>query len=318
VCAHSINPSEEHALSPAAGITAVLDGKLRSYSHEYPCHSPDVQRWFHMHVTPFEGAKIVGAVVTHTDITDRKLADTALREREQQLARVLAGSSQGFWDLNVQTQSFEVGARLEELLGYACGEMKTAVDKWHVYIHPEDLKLVFSSIRRQVAGESNTTDMELRMKAKTGAWRWMQSRGRIVTWDDAGKPLMMSGTLSDITERKEFEWVQKEAATVFSSSYEGIIMVSADLLITKVNPSFTRITGYTAQEAIGQSPQMLSSGKQEPGFFEALWDAVHSVGFWSGEIWDRRKNGEPYAALMSISAVRAQDQGVQHYVGGVL
>jgi diguanylate cyclase (GGDEF)-like protein/PAS domain S-box-containing protein len=252
---------------------------------------------------------------TLSDITERKCAEIMLREREQQLARVLAGSNQGFWDLNVQTQAFQIGARMEEMLGYAKGEVNIAMDHWHEHIHPQDLEMVFSSINRQVAGESTLSELEFRMKTKTGEWRWFLSRGRIVSWDGSGKPLMMSGTHTDITERKQFESAQKEAATVFSSSYEGIMVVSADLVITKVNPAFTRITGYSSDEALGQSPQMLSSGKHDALFFQKLWSTVNSVGFWSGEIWDRKKNGELYAALMSISAVRSEDQGIAHYVG---
>jgi diguanylate cyclase (GGDEF)-like protein/PAS domain S-box-containing protein len=254
-------------------------------------------------------------VGTLSDITERKCNDVVLRESEQQLARVLAGSDQGFWDLNVQTQAFQVGARVEEMLGYSPGEMNIAIEHWHEYIHPQDLELVFSSINRQVAGESTNSELEFRMKSKDGVWRWFLSRGRIVSWDGEGKPLMMSGTHTDITERKQFESAQKEAATVFSSSYEGIMVVGPDMLITKVNPAFSRITGYTSEEVVGRSPRVLSSGKHDAQFFQELWSAVNSVGFWSGEIWDRRKNGELYAALMSISAVRLDDYSIQHYVG---
>jgi diguanylate cyclase (GGDEF)-like protein/PAS domain S-box-containing protein len=255
--------------------------------------------------------RIVG---TLTDVTASRTAEIVLREREQQLARVLAGSSQGFWDLNVQTRSLKVDARLEEMLGYGQGEMNTAFDHWQDYVHPQDLELIGSTIESHVAGESAGSELELRMKAKTGEWKWFLSRGRVVTWDDAGKPLMMSGTQTDITERKQFESEQREAATVFSSSYEGIMVLNTELLVTKVNPAFVRITGYSSDEVKGNLPHFLSSGKHETKFFEEIWTAVNSIGFWSGEVWDRRKNGESYAALMSISATRSQSNTVLHYV----
>ncbi|RBJ70722.1 GGDEF domain-containing protein, partial [Pseudomonas sp. MWU12-2534b] len=120
---------------------------------------------------------------------------------------------------------------------------------------------------------------------------------------------------TDITERKVFEQTQKEAAAVFSSSYEGILMVSPDGFITKVNQAFTRITGYSAEEAVGQKPNILSSGKQSANFYDELWSSIRGHDFWRGELWNRRKNGELYAELLSISVVRDESGQVQHYIG---
>nr|WP_319564759.1 EAL domain-containing protein [uncultured Rhodoferax sp.] len=250
-----------------------------------------------------------------SDITEQKVMHLALQEREQQLARFIEGSDQGYWDLNVQTRAFHVSAREEEMLGYTPGEMNVAMEHWAEHIHPDDYGLVMESIAQHIEGKSASSEMEIRLRTKHGGWRWIFSRGRIVTWDEHGQPLMMSGTHTDITERKNSELALREAATVFTSSYEGIMVVSPELRITKVNPAFTRITGYTAEEAVGQTPQMLSSGKHDARFYRQMWDTIKSESFWSGEIWDRRKNGELYAALLSITAVRQAQGGIQHYVG---
>jgi diguanylate cyclase (GGDEF)-like protein/PAS domain S-box-containing protein len=126
---------------------------------------------------------------------------------------------------------------------------------------------------------------------------------------------MMSGTHTDIDERKALELSQREALTVFASSYEGIMVVDANRLITRVNPAFTRITGYQAEEVVGKSPRVLSSGRQDGDFYRDMWDCIRSTGFWSGEIWNRRKNGEVFAQILSISRVTDNDGAVQHYVG---
>jgi diguanylate cyclase (GGDEF)-like protein/PAS domain S-box-containing protein len=252
---------------------------------------------------------------TLADITDRKIADISLREREQQLARVLSGSKQGFWEFNVQTHAAYIDTHLAGMLGYEPSEMNPAMEHWGDYIHPQDLDLITSAIESHITGNSTSTEIELRIKAKTGEWKWFLYRGQIVSWDDSGKPLIISGTQTDITDRKQFDSANQEAAAVFSSSFEGIMVVSPELLVTKVNPAFTRITGYPIEEVIDQSPKLLSSNKHDSKFYQELWATVNSVGMWTGEIWDRRKNGVPYAALLTLSCVRSESNSVLHYVG---
>ena len=106
----------------------------------------------------------------------------------------------------------------------------------------------------------------------------------------------MSGTHTDISERKRSELEQQEAITVFTSSYEGMMVVGADMRIAKVNPAFTRITGYLPEDVVGQLPSMLSSGLQSQGFYKEMWASVRKHQFWAGEIWNRRKSGEVYAS----------------------
>ncbi|VEB43828.1 Cyclic di-GMP phosphodiesterase Gmr [Chromobacterium violaceum] len=182
-------------------------------------------------------------------------------------------------------------------------------------MHPEDVERTRDSIQRNLSGEMKSHEVEIRCRTRGGDWRWILSRGRVVERNDRGEPLSMSGTHTDITERKVFEQTQKEAAAVFDSSYEGILMVNPDGVITKVNNAFSRITGYSAEEAIGQKPSLLASGKQPISFYEELWNSVKGHDFWRGELWNRRKSGELYAELLSISVVRDEQGQVQHYIG---
>jgi diguanylate cyclase (GGDEF)-like protein/PAS domain S-box-containing protein len=104
------------------------------------------------------------------------------------------------------------------------------------------------------------------------------------------------------------------AAGVFTHAREGIMLSGADGNLIEVNDSFTRITGYARDEVLGRNPRMLQSGLQGPEFYGAMWRDLARDGYWDGEIWNRRKNGEVYAQMLTISAVR-DDAGVaQHYV----
>lgn len=104
------------------------------------------------------------------------------------------------------------------------------------------------------------------------------------------------------------------AATAFESQ-ESLIITDANTVILRVNKAFTESTGYTAEEAIGQTPRMLKSGRQGRDFYRLMWETIKRTGTWRGEIWDRRKNGEVYPKWLTITAVKDANDVVTHYVG---
>jgi diguanylate cyclase (GGDEF)-like protein/PAS domain S-box-containing protein len=118
----------------------------------------------------------------------------------------------------------------------------------------------------------------------------------------------------DITARKRAEAKLKRAASVFSHTHQGIMITDVAGTITEVNETFTRITGYTAKEVLGENPRILKSGRQSQAFYAEMWHSISTEGHWYGEIWNRRKNGEIYSEILTISAVENAAGLVQHYV----
>ena len=111
----------------------------------------------------------------------------------------------------------------------------------------------------------------------------------------------------DITERKETEARLRLASSIMESTSEGILVTDERGTIISVNPAFTHITGYRADEAIGQKPSLLRSDHHGPDFYEALWQALLTEGRWEGEIWNRHKNGTAYPELLTINRIPARD-----------
>ncbi len=122
------------------------------------------------------------------------------------------------------------------------------------------------------------------------------------------QPLPAAGVAQD--ERR-----QRLAAAVFSATQEGIVITDLEGRVEAVNPAFCAITGYEEAELLGENMRILKSNRQEPAFYQAMWQTLTLTGHWQGEIWNRRKDGEIYPEWLTISTVRDGDDAPINYVG---
>ncbi|TXH90289.1 MAG: EAL domain-containing protein [Rhodoferax sp.] len=127
-----------------------------------------------------------------------------------------------------------------------------------------------------------------------------------------GTPTIQAN-VRDISEQLRAQETLRIAATVFES-HEGMTVTDASNTILRVNSAFSRITGYSAQEAVGKKPSLLQSGRHAPDFYRRMHQALQTEGAWQGEIWNRRKNGEIYPEWLTISAVKNTAGSITHYV----
>ncbi len=132
--------------------------------------------------------------------------------------------------------------------------------------------------------------------------------------DEAGAVTGLIGLSLDVTERIAAEDRLRLLASVFENLREGAIITDPHGTILDVNPAFSAITGYTREEALGQSTRLLNSGRHHPEYFREMWEALASSGRWSDEVWNRRKDGSIYPEWLSISAVRDADGAIVRYV----
>jgi diguanylate cyclase (GGDEF)-like protein/PAS domain S-box-containing protein len=131
--------------------------------------------------------------------------------------------------------------------------------------------------------------------------------------DDAGAVAGFFVFVNDVTHIKSVEAQLEIGAAVFEAAADGIMVTDASGAILSVNPAFTEITGFTADEALGQTPRILKSDRQDPAFYAALWAAVQKTGSWQGEIWNRRKSGETFIEWQTIRKIRsAADESVRY------
>nr|WP_283104297.1 GGDEF domain-containing phosphodiesterase [Shewanella gelidimarina] len=237
------------------------------------------------------------------------------RDQSQRYAEVILGANIGTWEWNVQTGKTAFNERWAEMLGYHLKELEPiSIDTWETRLHPDDVKNALQLLRRCFRSETDIYECEFRMQHKNGSWVWILNRGRVVEWKSDGNPVRMSGTHQDITNSKKSEEELKLAASVFTYAREGITITDTTGVIIDVNDAFSAITGYTRDEVIGQNPRVLQSGRHLPEFYKEMWSALQEKGHWTGEVWNKRKNGEVYPEILTISAVLDDTGVVQNYV----
>lgn len=159
--------------------------------------------------------EVVGTQNIFWDITERKMAEEALRQSQQQLELALRGADLGLWNYNLRTGLDIVDERAAAMLGYMPDEIEPSVSWWDERTHPDDLSSVQAVWADHLAGKIPFYECEYRVQTKSGEWRWVLDRGKIVEWDEAGQPLRVSGTHLDITERKRAETLLAGQQRVF-------------------------------------------------------------------------------------------------------
>ena len=307
VCDRATGPSSAEAHAVAAGIRAVLGGSLPMFSLEYPCHAPDRSRWFRLTVTPLEQGH--GAVNMHVDITNERLTEQALAEREEELQQLVAkekaaaeqiaeseerfrllakATNDAVWDWDLIDESLWWNEGFTTLFGFVRQDSGATIVSWTTRLHPEDRHAVVSSLRAAISSDVSTWSSEYRFLRQDGAYAYVLNRGHIIR-DDGGKGMRMIGGMTDLTDRKRFEERLLEQATLLDKAHDAIMVRSLTHHILYWNQSAERLYGWPAAEAMGHAITDIIHA--DPLAFAAAHGAMHATGEWRGELEKRTKDG---------------------------
>ncbi len=186
------------------------------------------------------------------DISDRVRAEGLKRKSEERLDLALKGADLGLWDLDVPTGRSVVNQRAANMAGYSLDEIDLTFDFFLNLIHPDDRPRVLDQLGSSFRGQTELYEVEYRVLVKSGEWRWILSRGKVVERDDTGGPLRMTGTFMDITDRKNIETELEESReryrAVFENAAVGIDLVDEQGRFTHANAAFLNILGYAEEE----------------------------------------------------------------------
>ena len=159
-----------------------------------------------------------------------------------------------------------------------------------------------------------TLDAVIGLPALPGGTRWYRISATPLAGHPAGGEAAVL-SFSDVTAERSAQENQRLASAVIENAAEGVVVTDVSGQVLMVNPAFTAITGYATEDLVGQSLRVLRSGRHDRAFYAAMWEAIDADGFWQGEIWNRRKNGQIYPEWLTISAVHDAQGRPRHYIG---
>lgn len=237
----------------------------------------------------------------------------ALRESEQRWQFALEGSGDGVWDWNVCREETFFSPRLLEMLGYGADDHAAPVS-WGKLVHPDDQARLGTAFADCVNGRSDLLQAEYRCRCRSGDYRWVLVRGKVIARDAAGGLQRIIGTASDVTESRRAARHLALLETALQAMPAGIVITDHTGRVEWVNEGFTRLTGYTAAEVVGGTPRLLRSNRHPPEFYAQMWSTILRGRVWAGEIVNRRKDGTEYHEHMIIAPVSHGADGVTHFI----
>jgi diguanylate cyclase (GGDEF)-like protein/PAS domain S-box-containing protein len=252
-----------------------------------------------------------GRVWSFLDTTRRKKAENRSEQQRVYTQALLDNFPFLVWLKDKKSNFLAVNRPFAEATGL--NEPDLLIGKSDLDVWPEDLAETYRKDDAEVMKSLVKKDIEEEV-CNEGERKWFETYKAPVI-DSDGKLFGTVGFARDISDKKDSEEKLKLSASVFTYAHEGIMITDSNGVIVDVNDALLEITGYKRDEVVGKNPKMFKSGKSSKSFYKTMWQRIESAGFWRGEIENRKKGGDLYIELLTISAIYSQNGEVQNYVG---
>ncbi len=300
----------DSASNALEGIRAVLQRKLARFSLEYPCHSPEQQRWFNLNVTPLDSAA-GGVVVSHTNITERKKTEIELIDSRALLNEIIDSTPSSIFAFDLQGRFTLLNMAMAQFFGLP-KEAVLGKNLYEVFASNFADELHKTNSQIMITGESVILEEEV--ASKHGDKPRVVITSKFPLRNAQGKITGLGGVATDITARKTAEEQLRKLSLAVEQSQENIIITNADSIIEYVNEAFVLSTGYTREEVLGKKPSLLSSGKTTAGTYRDLWNNLMRGQAWKGEFYNCSKDGREYVDFAIVTPLHQADGQITHFV----
>ncbi len=247
------------------------------------------------------------------NINRYKIIENKLLESEQRYQMAIEAADLGIWDYDVPSGKTFYSRRWKSILGYYPDEIPDEYSIWEELLHPEDKDRMIRFMKNFLKSDLRVYEAEFRMMHKNGHSVWLRSRATVLR-DENGKALRMMGTHRDISDEKKSENEFKKLHQAILQSPISVIITDKDGYIEFFNPAFCKITGWNDQEILGKKTNILKSGFHPDSFYNKLWKTINAGNEWQGELKNKKRNGEFYWELASISPIRNNYGTITHFV----
>jgi diguanylate cyclase (GGDEF)-like protein/PAS domain S-box-containing protein len=241
----------------------------------------------------------------------RQCGEASLRTSEARLRRITDESAFPMMVHAEDGEILQVNRAWLSISGYAREDIPTN-KVWLEKAYGERAEAVWEHIQSVFQNEQRVDAGEFDLRCKDGShrvWHFISTPlGRLPD----GRRYIIS-TANDVTESKKAEKELRLAATVFESNKSCIYITDPEGTILSINPAFSEVTGYAQEEALGKTPRLLKSGRYGNEFYQSFWHALKTRGYWRGEMWNKRKNGEEYLAWLTVNAVQDAQGATVNY-----
>ena len=251
------------------------------------------------------------------EIIQRTKTEDALRTSEERYALAVAGANDGIWDRDLDSGNIYFSSRWKSMLGYSDHEISNDVQEWKSRIHEDDYKTTMASLDHYLNGWIPSYEVEFRMLAKDGTWRWIRSKGACLR-DSRGTAVRIAGSHSDITCHKQMEEAlsksEKKYRKIFQESQDMIFIFDTDNRLVDINRAAVDLIGYAKEEFLDMD--FASAICATPTDMDRFLRALFTDGYVKGsEIGFRRKGGEIRTVHLSATLLRDEVDIVTGYMG---
>lgn len=250
-------------------------------------------------------ANTLAGLIERYHIQDALSVSLQKLEQAQQIAHL------GGWELDIAENKIYFSDEAMSVMGSAKFQRIMSLENFIEIIYPDDRENVQKSADAGLKGEDFSLDY--RIVQKDGSMRSIHTQAKAL-FDADGKVAGVTGTMLDITKRKEMEESLRLSATVFENTTEGVIITDADENIVSTNRAVFDITGYENSDIIQKPISILKSQRHDDEFYRDIQKTVAKTGSWQGEVWNKRKNGEIYPQWLNISVVKNANKEISNYV----